>query len=88
DERYAATPAYDEWLELPPAERWYRPPYGGRMGGDGVPRLRLVVVAIDGADRVRSISARSRAATGGSCRPRTARSLPSTTPERSSARQR
>ncbi|MGW1026073.1 helicase-associated domain-containing protein [Streptomyces sp. NPDC002577] len=22
DERYAATPAYDEWLELPPAERW------------------------------------------------------------------
>ncbi|MFF9090110.1 helicase-associated domain-containing protein [Streptomyces sp. NPDC014991] len=24
DERYAATPAYDEWLELPPAERWGR----------------------------------------------------------------
>lgn len=24
DERYAATPAYDEWLELPPAERWAR----------------------------------------------------------------
>ncbi|MGW0612740.1 helicase-associated domain-containing protein [Streptomyces sp. NPDC002788] len=24
DERYAATPAYDEWLELPPAERWSR----------------------------------------------------------------
>ncbi|MET8773213.1 helicase-associated domain-containing protein, partial [Streptomyces sp. NPDC004658] len=24
DERYAATPAYDEWLELPPAERWTR----------------------------------------------------------------
>ncbi|MBY8339923.1 helicase C-terminal domain-containing protein [Streptomyces spinosirectus] len=22
DERYAATPAHDEWLELPPAERW------------------------------------------------------------------
>ncbi|MEU8589044.1 helicase-associated domain-containing protein [Streptomyces sp. NPDC048664] len=22
DERYAATPAYDDWLELPPAERW------------------------------------------------------------------
>ncbi|MDG5801677.1 helicase C-terminal domain-containing protein [Streptomyces ossamyceticus] len=22
DERYAATPAYDAWLELPPAERW------------------------------------------------------------------
>lgn len=22
DERYAATPAYDEWQELPPAERW------------------------------------------------------------------
>ncbi|WP_432153478.1 helicase-associated domain-containing protein [Streptomyces tricolor] len=22
DERYAATPAYDEWLEQPPAERW------------------------------------------------------------------
>lgn len=22
DERYAATPAYDEWLERPPAERW------------------------------------------------------------------
>ncbi|MGW0699505.1 helicase-associated domain-containing protein [Streptomyces sp. NPDC002867] len=22
DERYAPTPAYDEWLELPPAERW------------------------------------------------------------------
>ncbi|MFJ9536958.1 helicase-associated domain-containing protein [Streptomyces sp. NPDC101225] len=22
DERYAATPFYDEWLELPPAERW------------------------------------------------------------------
>ncbi|WP_333743303.1 helicase-associated domain-containing protein [Streptomyces ardesiacus] len=22
DERYAATPAYDEWRELPPAERW------------------------------------------------------------------
>ncbi|WP_372347570.1 helicase-associated domain-containing protein [Streptomyces sp. KL116D] len=24
DERYAATPAYDEWVELPPAERWTR----------------------------------------------------------------
>lgn len=24
DERYAATPAYDEWLEQPPAERWAR----------------------------------------------------------------
>ncbi|MFH9860007.1 helicase-associated domain-containing protein [Streptomyces sp. NPDC017202] len=24
DERYAATPAYDEWLELPAAERWVR----------------------------------------------------------------
>ncbi|MFI2633992.1 helicase-associated domain-containing protein [Streptomyces collinus] len=24
DERYAATPAYDEWLEQPPAERWSR----------------------------------------------------------------
>jgi hypothetical protein len=24
DERYAATPAYDEWLEGPPAERWTR----------------------------------------------------------------
>ncbi|MFI6491346.1 helicase-associated domain-containing protein [Streptomyces sp. NPDC050564] len=24
DERYAATPAYDEWLELPAAERWAR----------------------------------------------------------------
>ncbi|MEU3857080.1 helicase C-terminal domain-containing protein [Streptomyces sp. NPDC028722] len=24
DERYAATPAYDEWLETPPAERWGR----------------------------------------------------------------
>ncbi|MEU3983062.1 helicase C-terminal domain-containing protein [Streptomyces sp. NPDC026672] len=24
DERYAATPAYDSWLELPPAERWAR----------------------------------------------------------------
>lgn len=24
DERYAATPAYDTWLELPPAERWAR----------------------------------------------------------------
>jgi len=24
DERYAATPAYDEWLEQPPAERWGR----------------------------------------------------------------
>ncbi|MFI9646636.1 helicase-associated domain-containing protein [Streptomyces sp. NPDC052040] len=24
DERYAATPAYDTWLELPPAERWTR----------------------------------------------------------------
>ncbi|GAA0627159.1 helicase C-terminal domain-containing protein [Streptomyces crystallinus] len=24
DERYAPTPAYDEWLELPPAERWSR----------------------------------------------------------------
>ncbi|CAL9535373.1 hypothetical protein SUDANB178_04092 [Streptomyces sp. enrichment culture] len=24
DERYAATPAYDEWLEQPPAERWVR----------------------------------------------------------------
>jgi XPB/Ssl2-like helicase family protein len=24
DERYAATPAYDEWLRLPPAERWVR----------------------------------------------------------------
>jgi hypothetical protein len=24
DERYAATPAYDEWLELPSAERWAR----------------------------------------------------------------
>ncbi|MFD5052421.1 helicase-associated domain-containing protein [Streptomyces tendae] len=24
DERYAATPAYDEWRELPPAERWAR----------------------------------------------------------------
>ncbi|MBD0713802.1 DNA-binding protein, partial [Streptomyces sp. CBMA370] len=24
DERYAPTPAYDEWLELPPAERWAR----------------------------------------------------------------
>ncbi|WP_314415176.1 helicase-associated domain-containing protein [Streptomyces kroppenstedtii] len=24
DERYAATPAYDEWLELPAAERWTR----------------------------------------------------------------
>ncbi|MDN0194153.1 helicase C-terminal domain-containing protein [Streptomyces sp. S.PNR 29] len=24
DERYAATPAYDEWLRLPPAERWAR----------------------------------------------------------------
>ncbi|MYX26487.1 WYL domain-containing protein [Streptomyces sp. SID8381] len=24
DERYAATPAYDEWLELPPADRWAR----------------------------------------------------------------
>ncbi|OSC57435.1 hypothetical protein B5181_32385, partial [Streptomyces sp. 4F] len=23
-ERYAATPAYDEWRELPPAERWAR----------------------------------------------------------------
>lgn len=22
DERYAPTPAYDEWIELPPAERW------------------------------------------------------------------
>ncbi|MFF9849573.1 helicase-associated domain-containing protein [Streptomyces litmocidini] len=24
DERYAPTPAYDEWLDLPPAERWAR----------------------------------------------------------------
>ncbi|WP_030186248.1 helicase-associated domain-containing protein [Streptomyces violaceorubidus] len=24
EERYAATPAYDEWRELPPAERWAR----------------------------------------------------------------
>ncbi|MEV3855972.1 helicase-associated domain-containing protein [Streptomyces sp. NPDC050095] len=24
DEQYAATPAYDEWLERPPAERWAR----------------------------------------------------------------
>ncbi|WP_327355285.1 helicase-associated domain-containing protein [Streptomyces sp. NBC_01304] len=24
DERYAPTPAYDEWLETPPAERWSR----------------------------------------------------------------
>ncbi|MDO0913928.1 helicase-associated domain-containing protein [Streptomyces sp. DT2A-34] len=24
DERYAATPAYDEWLEQPPAQRWVR----------------------------------------------------------------
>ncbi|MBL1110191.1 helicase-associated domain-containing protein [Streptomyces sp. 5-8] len=24
DERYSATPAYDEWLEQPPAERWAR----------------------------------------------------------------
>lgn len=24
DERYAATPAYDEWLDAPPAERWGR----------------------------------------------------------------
>ncbi|MDL2081723.1 helicase C-terminal domain-containing protein [Streptomyces sp. GXMU-J15] len=24
DERYAATPAYDEWLEEPPAQRWAR----------------------------------------------------------------
>ncbi|MFJ7149461.1 helicase-associated domain-containing protein [Streptomyces sp. NPDC100445] len=24
DERYAATPAYDEWLEAPPADRWGR----------------------------------------------------------------
>lgn len=24
DERYAATPAYDDWLEQPPAERWAR----------------------------------------------------------------
>ncbi|MFD9002810.1 helicase C-terminal domain-containing protein [Streptomyces sp. NPDC059582] len=24
DERYAATPAYDEWVERPPAERWAR----------------------------------------------------------------
>ncbi|MGW4569125.1 helicase-associated domain-containing protein, partial [Streptomyces sp. NPDC004561] len=24
DERYAATPAYDEWLDQPPAERWAR----------------------------------------------------------------
>ncbi|MFJ8821371.1 helicase-associated domain-containing protein [Streptomyces sp. NPDC102467] len=24
DERYAATPAYDEWLKRPPAERWTR----------------------------------------------------------------
>ncbi|MFH8532836.1 helicase-associated domain-containing protein [Streptomyces tendae] len=24
DERYAATPVYDEWRELPPAERWAR----------------------------------------------------------------
>ena len=24
DERYAATPAYDDWLELPAAERWAR----------------------------------------------------------------
>ncbi|MDQ0991542.1 helicase C-terminal domain-containing protein [Streptomyces sp. V3I7] len=24
DERYAATPAYDEWLEQPPADRWAR----------------------------------------------------------------
>ncbi|MEV7322381.1 helicase-associated domain-containing protein [Streptomyces sp. NPDC093970] len=24
DERYAATPGYDEWLERPPAERWAR----------------------------------------------------------------
>ncbi|MFF5534230.1 helicase-associated domain-containing protein [Streptomyces cinerochromogenes] len=24
DERYAATPAYDEWLEQPPAQRWAR----------------------------------------------------------------
>ncbi|MGX1560479.1 helicase-associated domain-containing protein [Streptomyces sp. NPDC055506] len=24
DERYAATPAYDEWLQAPPAERWSR----------------------------------------------------------------
>ncbi|MPY64930.1 helicase-associated domain-containing protein, partial [Streptomyces spongiae] len=24
DERYAATPAYDEWMELPTAERWTR----------------------------------------------------------------
>ncbi|MEU6575580.1 helicase C-terminal domain-containing protein [Streptomyces sp. NPDC046805] len=24
DERYAATPAYDDWLERPPAERWAR----------------------------------------------------------------
>ncbi|MEU9344626.1 helicase-associated domain-containing protein [Streptomyces sp. NPDC048278] len=24
DERFAATPAYDEWLERPPAERWAR----------------------------------------------------------------
>lgn len=24
DERYAPTPAYDDWLDLPPAERWVR----------------------------------------------------------------
>jgi hypothetical protein len=28
--------------------RRHRPPYGGCMGRDGVPRLRLVVVAVDG----------------------------------------
>ncbi|MFJ9181030.1 helicase-associated domain-containing protein [Streptomyces sp. NPDC102360] len=50
DERYAATPAYDEWVLLPPAERW------GRLAAAWLPATRTagLVGGRDGKDRTLS----------------------------------
>ncbi|MER5442791.1 helicase C-terminal domain-containing protein [Streptomyces sp. NPDC002790] len=50
DERYAATPAYDEWVLLPPAERWQR------LAAAWLPATRTagLVGGRDGKDRTLS----------------------------------
>ncbi|MFJ9125783.1 helicase-associated domain-containing protein [Streptomyces sp. NPDC102340] len=50
DERYAATPAYDEWVLLPPAERWER------LAAAWLPATRTagLVGSRDGKDRTLS----------------------------------
>lgn len=50
DERYAATPAYDEWVLLPPAERWER------LAAAWLPATRTagLVGGRDGKDRTLS----------------------------------